>query len=800
MPVQELEKIFRSMGFQPSSDPKWHDVRTGRGYLCSFFKLRQNIVYSTGRNSMKLYSADDFFSILDNFVAEESISIPFVLIRDMAEAEGMVLSGERVRQAGHLRSRVGIIGACIYCNCSFLVSNLIRLAGLGYSDLMGFHVARDSEAALRKATELVESNPAFLSQATFPVNGAGLRGSAPDPSGKLRFDMIEFPPELKYDCRESGFSYITGFIRGKVLFSSLSGSVTDRDLEQIAPIMDKALTMGGFAGKRYHRVADYSGLGNISIFHQKKYACIVRDIHKRHDCTVIRNYICGASAFLTGALRIFSNFVNMKMLFTQTVDQAFDTINLSAAGKFPPEAKTCSIAKDDLDKLIDLLSCFLFETGTESASREIPFPPEHPLFPIAEAFTLVRADLEEIKSKEERAREELKSSENELLAIQNLRRIGTMAGGIAHDFNNVLTGIFGNLSMLRRSLPADHRGMKYLEKAEKSLERASGMTGQLLVLSKGGIHVREVVNLNRLIRDLVTFDLAGSSVKPIFEVPDGIWSVMADKGQLQQVFSNLVINAMDAMPDGGKLTISMKNVELVPGAREPAVKSGKFVMTSVADEGSGIAPSHMSLIFDPYFTTKKTGSGLGLATVFSIVNNHGGFVKVESVQGKGTRFTVHLPASVDTGETVGPETAEKTHNACVAGGPGKILVMDDDEVIRDFVVDVLIGEGVDTIGVADGASAVSLYENSFRTGVPFDAVILDLTIPGGMGGVETLRRLLEIDPQVKAIVSSGYADEGIMADPQSHGFKGCVIKPYTAERLLEELASVMESGERKSRE
>ncbi|TAJ07390.1 MAG: PAS domain S-box protein [Nitrospirae bacterium] len=365
--------------------------------------------------------------------------------------------------------------------------------------------------------------------------------------------------------------------------------------------------------------------------------------------------------------------------------------------------------------------------------------------------------------------------ERQLLVVKKLESIGVLAGGIAHDFNNILTAVLGNLSLAKRGLNQEDKLFRRLSEAESATLRATGLTQQLLTFSKGGQPLKRVSAIGELLPEWANFVLRGSNVLCDCLFPQDLWAVDIDEGQMSQVVHNLVLNAQQAMPNGGTVTIRGENVVLAgfAVARQPPLPDGRYVKVTIRDQGVGIAPQFLTKIFDPYFTTKKVGSGLGLSTSFSIVKNHEGHLTVESQLGVGTSFSIYLPAS--SAGTPAPQ--ERVH--LVMQGRGRVLIMDDEPVIRAVGVEMLTQCGYEAAEASDGAQALQMYREAKEQDRPFDAVIMDLTIPGGMGGLETLEQLLEMDPQVKAVVSSGYANDPVMADYRRYGFCGMVAKPYT---------------------
>jgi len=369
-----------------------------------------------------------------------------------------------------------------------------------------------------------------------------------------------------------------------------------------------------------------------------------------------------------------------------------------------------------------------------------------------------------------------KSMEREMIKGQKLESIGGLAGGIAHDFNNLLTAIAGYVSLAQAQASPEGEVGKHLVAAERTIFRARDLTHQLLTFSRGGTPVKRTVAVGELIRDSAGLALTGSNVRCDIVLAPDLWHVDVDEGQISQVINNLLINACQAMPDGGVIQISSRNETLGINERPP-LKEGRYVRISVKDHGIGIPGEHLPKIFDPYFTTKQKGNGLGLATSYAIIKKHEGSILVESKLGVGATFHIYLPASRNkNARQIGPEV--KTQK-----GEGRILVMDDVEAVREVATNMLRSLGYTTADASDGVEALELYRESMETGKPFDAVILDLTVPGGMGGQETVRNLLRMDPKAKVIVSSGYSNDGIMADYKVHGFSDVVPKPYNLTQL-----------------
>jgi len=382
---------------------------------------------------------------------------------------------------------------------------------------------------------------------------------------------------------------------------------------------------------------------------------------------------------------------------------------------------------------------------------------------------------------------ELKEAQEALQRMQKLESVGTLAGGIAHDFNNILTGVYGNIELARLELPEDHESYKHIETAHQSLERARHLTKQLLTFAGGGEPLLESIDIKNLARDSVRFNLSGSSIEARLNLPDDLWMVEADRGQISHVLANLIINAKEAMSMGGVIYIKAENIEEAGKEGVPRLK-GKHVMITIRDEGVGIPEKFLGRVFDPYFTTKKAGSGLGLSIAYSIIKKHGGHISVQSEPGKGTAFSLFLPA----GKSSGIEGKDKAgEERKPSKDQGEVLLMDDEKAVRDVSARMLKAIGYNTDLAVNGEEALAKYISALKKGRPFDVVIVDLTVPGGMGGKELSKKILAADPNAKIIVTSGYSTDPVMAGYTDYGFSGRIVKPFEIKDLRREIARVI---------
>ena len=391
----------------------------------------------------------------------------------------------------------------------------------------------------------------------------------------------------------------------------------------------------------------------------------------------------------------------------------------------------------------------------------------------------------ELQQTAERLRVEMEQRvqmEEDLLRARKLESLGVLAGGIAHDFNNFLTVVQGNVDLAKLQLQPDDPVKAILERAISGCQRAAFLSSQLLTFAKGGEPIRRVVSVARLVQDAVELARAGAPTTINVDISANLWSAEVDPDQIGQVLHNVLLNARQSMPDGGIIEVRATNARLQDGG---GAKVGEFVRITIRDYGCGISADVLPQIFDPYFTTKKSGTGLGLATAYSIMSKHAGHIAVESNPGCGTVFTLDLPASREIPKAR-PSLQDESHRAT-----GKLLVMDDEEGIRSLLKTVLTNFGYEVECARDGAHAIALYEAAKTSGFGFDAVLLDLTVSGGMGGIEAAAKLKELDRSAKLIVSSGYSHDAVMSKYRRYGFDAVIEKPWTPSQLKEVFRAVL---------
>jgi len=381
-------------------------------------------------------------------------------------------------------------------------------------------------------------------------------------------------------------------------------------------------------------------------------------------------------------------------------------------------------------------------------------------------------------------------ADEEILKVKKLESVGVLAGGIAHDFNNLLAAIFGNISLAKIHIEPSAKAYHFIESSENAIDRATALTKQLLTFAKGGEPVKDFVNIPSIIKELTDFNLRGSNVKAEYEIQPDLWPTQIDKGQFNQVITNLVINAKQAMPEGGTIKIEIANHQ--KSSTLESLQAGREIKISIHDHGSGIPKKYINKVFDPYFTTKQQGSGLGLAMVYSIIQKHLGHIEVESNQNTGTTFTIYIPADELDPTKLDPESGAN-QNIVLRDLRGRVLLMDDEEIVIQTGTEILKSLGLQVESCDEGSCAVKMYKTAYEKKKAFDLVILDLTIPGGMGGEEALKEILDFHPQAKVLVSSGYSTDPILANYKKYGFTGRIEKPYLLDKIHRVLQDILDS-------
>ncbi len=378
---------------------------------------------------------------------------------------------------------------------------------------------------------------------------------------------------------------------------------------------------------------------------------------------------------------------------------------------------------------------------------------------------------------------ERKRAEDERLTTSKLESLGTLAGGIAHDLNNILTVISGNIGLAQLEVPSKGGSLySFLSKAGQAAQHAAHLSSQLLTFSKGGAPVKKVVPVSQLLEQSAEFSLYGSNIRADFDLGANLWKAEVDAGQIKQMVNALMVNAREAMPDGGTVRVRARNVE-IDGAGELPLPAGRFVKVTIADHGAGVPDEEVTKIFDPYFTTKPTASGLGLAISYSIVKRHGGLLHLETTSPDGSTFAFYLPAVEGPANEVEQDGDDRVRKSELP----RVLVMDDELAIRELTSQLLGTLGYQVTAVADGLEAIKSYERGLRLGKTFQAVILDATVRGGLGGIATIEWLRGLDPKVNAIICSGYSDEAALSEFLSYGFRGALPKPFTRDELADAL-------------
>jgi len=436
-----------------------------------------------------------------------------------------------------------------------------------------------------------------------------------------------------------------------------------------------------------------------------------------------------------------------------------------------------------LGHALDITDRILAERALKQSQKELTKARDELALRVAERT----AELQQANERLAAEVKQRKQVEDELMRAQKLEALAVLAGGIAHDFNNFLTIVQGNTDLAKIHMKPGDPVCEILQQTDTACKRAASLASQLLTFGKGGAPIVRTTSVAELLAASVDLARAGSQVRFDLAIPDDLWPADIDVGQISQVFHNVLLNARQAVPEGGVIDVRAENVVIDEAV--PFIGTGKYIRILIRDNGCGIPEEILPKIFDPYFTTKETGSGLGLATAYSIVTKHHGHIRADSTAGQGSTFCIHLPAS---------ELSPVTQPANVVRmGTGRILVMDDEEAIRSVLGLMMQQLGYEVECASDGAEAVELFARAMVSGRSFVGVLLDLTVPGRMGGKEAAAELRSIDPSVKLIVSSGYSDAPILSEFKKYGFDDVIRKPYTLAELGDVLTRVIGSNLRR---
>jgi len=529
----------------------------------------------------------------------------------------------------------------------------------------------------------------------------------------------------------------------------------------------------------------------IPVFKDKKVIQIITVIRDISKLKYFEETLANRNKFMDITMRsihdgVISTDLDTNILFMNTAAENLTGWTLEQSAGKPlckifkiANEKSQLICKASIDKVKNIGELYFFNNNifllSKNGKKIMISASEAPIMGkdnLMIGFAIVFSDITE-KSR----------MEQEIIKASKLESIGILAGGIAHDFNNILTGIMGNISLAKMEIDSDNKIYSYLSDAEQESMHARDLTQQLLTFSKGGMPVKTLCSIQELIKESALFSLRGAKSKCLFYLPNDLWTIEVDRGQISEVINNLIINADQSMPEGGIINIKASNISITPNDHI-SLNNGNYVKISIEDHGIGINKEAIHNIYDPFFTTKQNGSGLGLTVVYSIINKHNGVISVKSEVNNGTIFYIYLPAC--------SKTINREKNTLeIVTGKGTILLMDDNKIIRNTTGKMLKQIGYNCDYASNGNELIDLYRTKMNTGEYYDAVLMDLTIPGGMGGKEAAEILLEIDPNAKLIVSSGYASDPIMANYKNYGFSNVIAKPYEIKKLSNVIRDVL---------
>jgi signal transduction histidine kinase/ActR/RegA family two-component response regulator len=770
-------------GLKVFTTPDWINQKVSETFETNFWIIGESIIYSKPKGYSDFEGVKKSLALNDEVAAFVSSGRDsYVQIEDYSFLKGSSTKARRyfINKINEDNRRESII----FCNTTLPFNIAIKIGKQFNTTNKYIHAARNYKDAILHAKILTNIEDQQLDSTISDILKAfNYEGTSLSP--------VELLSKKQWQIETPEFSNHTVVINNSILHSTTIGFLRSQHIPLIDHMRHQCQSSLPDNSTLEYIIINCGELNGSSRLARFKFMQALKDWHRRFPFRIYIPY--NANLFARTAFQIAKPLMPFRVKVAQNLGHALQLVQNDQLKALPIEIKgkvkkNITLNEKDIENLLSLIGSLNWEV--KGFEKSLNVPQNHPFFYIYQSVGLIKEELDELFTERTRFEGQLQQS-------HKMESIGRLAGGIAHDFNNLLYVVMGNISLAQDDLKPEIETSESLKEAEKACIKAKELAARLITFSKGGDPVKKMMFINDLLKDIVISVLSGSNIKPEISISDDLRQINIDEGQIKQVVRNIIVNAREAMDDNGHLKVSCENIDITEEGY-PTLNQGEYIKISFKDQGCGISKENFEKIFDPYFSTKDMGvdkgQGLGLTVSYSIIQKHRGLIAVESETGTGSTFSVYLPTFlVKEPDLQKSEEKPKAQESIKkpATSTGKILLMDDERAIRKFLGRVINKLGYDVETCIEGKEVVEIYTKAMESKQPFDVVILDLTNKIGMGGQATMKKLLEINPDAKGIVITGYSDDPVVANFRAYGFSGFITKPATMEELNKVIKEIL---------